>query len=116
MRERQEQLRRRDPQRQVLANRIDRQTGALDRLESQLTGVRATVAAAELRQTPRDAWEAAHTQPLERSFTAGRELGWRRRAEQRAVQAVEPAAVAVELPPVAVEAPSRVLRRGYTRR
>jgi len=112
MRERHAQLRRRNPQRQVLADRIDRQTGALGRLEAQLTGVRATVAAAELRQTPRDAWEAAHTQPLERTFTAGRELGWRRRAEQRAAQAVEPAAVAVELPPVAVEAPSRVLRRG----
>ncbi len=115
MRERHEQLRRRDPQRQVLADRIDRQTGVLGRLEAQLTGIRATVAAAELRQTPRDAWEAAHAQPLERAVTAGRELGWRHRAKQRAGQAVEPAAVAVELPPAAVEAPSRVLRRGKRR-
>jgi len=112
MRERHAQLRRRDPQRQVLADRIDRRTGALERLQAQLTGVRATVAAAELRHTPRDAWEAAHTQPLERAVSAGSELGWRHRAEQRAGQAVEPATVAAELPPVAVEAPSRVLRRG----
>jgi len=111
MRERHEQLRRRDPQRQLLADRIDRQTGVLSRLEAQLTGVLATVAAAELRQTPRDAWEAAHAQPLERAVSAGRELDWRHRAEQRAGQAVEPAAVAVELPPATVEAPSRVLRR-----
>ncbi len=74
------------------------------------------MAAAELGTTPRDARDAAHTQPLERAVSAGRELGWRHRAEQRAVQAVEPAAVTVELPPVTVEAPSRVLRRGYTRR
>ncbi len=96
MRERHAQLRRRDPQRQVLADRIDRQTGALGRLEAQLTGVRATVAAAELRQTPRDAWEAAHTGSLEGAVSAGRELSWRHRAEQRAVQAVEPANVAGE--------------------
>ncbi len=106
-----DQLRRRDPQRQVLADRIDRQTGALDRLEAQLTGVRATLAAAELGTSPRHAWEAAHTEPLERAVSAGRELGWRHRAEQRAVQAVEPAAVTVELPPVVVESPGIALQR-----
>ncbi len=74
------------------------------------------MAAAEQRTTPRHAWEAAHTEPLERAVSAGRELGWRHRAEERALQAVEQAAVTVELPPVTVEAPSRVLRRGYTRR
>jgi len=99
-----EQLRQRDPQRQVLADRIDRQTGALGRLEEQLTGVRATVAAAEQRTTPRDAWDAAHTEPLERAVSAGRELGWRARAEQRAVQVVEPANVAVEAPALVIEA------------
>jgi len=109
-----EQLRRRDPQRQVLADGLDRQTGALDRLQTQLAGVRATVAAAEQRTTPRDAWDAAHTEPLQRAVSAGRELGWRARAEQRAVQAVEPppAPGGIELAPVAVEVPSRVLRRG----
>ncbi len=111
MRAQHDQLRRRDPQRQVLADRIDRQTGALGRLQTQLAGVRATVAAAELGTSPRHAWEAAHTDPLERAVSAGRELGWRARAEQRAVQAVEPAAVTVAPPPVTVEAPSRVLRR-----
>jgi len=106
-----DQLRRRDPQRQVLADRIDRQTGALGRLQEQLTGVRATVAAAEQRQTPRDAWDAAHTQPLERAVSAGRELGWRARAEQRAVQVVEPANVAVEAPAVVVGSPGIALQR-----
>jgi len=111
IREQHDQLRRRDPQRQVLADRIDRQTGALGRLEEQLTGVRATVAAAEQRTTPRDAWDAAHTEPLERAVSAGRELGWRHRAEQRAVQAVAPEAVTVELPPVVVESPGIALQR-----
>ncbi len=103
MRERRAQLRRRDPQRQVLADRIDRQTGALGRLEEQLTGVRATVAAAGLRTTPRDAWDAAHAEPLERAVSAGRELSWRHRAEQRATRVVEPASV-VEAPALVIEA------------
>ncbi len=99
-----DQLRRRDPQRQVLADRIGRQTGALGRLEEQLTGVRATVAAAGQRTTPRDAWDTAHTEPLERAVSAGRELGWRHRAEQRATQVVEPANVAVAAPALVIEA------------
>jgi len=98
------QLRRRDPQRRVLADRIDRQTGALRRLETELAGVRATLATAEQRTTPRDVWDAAHTAPLERAVSAGRELGWRARAEQRAGHAVEPPAVAVEPAAVAAEA------------
>ncbi len=47
-------------------------------------------------------WDAAHTTPLERAVSAGRELGWRARAEQRAGQAVEPPAVAAEAAAVAV--------------
>jgi len=104
IRERHGQLRRRDPQRQVLADRIDRQTGALRRLETELAGVRGTVATAEQPTTPRDVWDAAHTAPLERAVSAGRELGWRARAEQRAGHAVEPPAVAAEAAAVAVEA------------
>ncbi len=104
IREQHEQLRRRDPQRQVLADRIGRQTGVLGRLEEQLAGVRATVAAAGQRKTPRDAWDAAHIEPLERAVSAGRELGWRHRAEQRATQVVEPANVAVAAPALVIEA------------
>ncbi len=102
IREQHGQLRRRDPQRQVLADRIDRQTSALSRLETELAGVRGTVATAEQRTTSRDVWDAAHTAPLERAVSAGRELGWRARAEQRAGHAVEPLAVAAEAAAVAV--------------
>jgi len=68
------------------------------------------VAAAELGTTPRDAWDAAHSEPLERAVSAGRELGWRHRAEERAATAVDPAPAVVELPAVTVE-PPRIVRQ-----
>lgn len=111
LRERQRQLRRRDPQRQLLGDRIERQTGALDRLEAQLAGVRGTVSAAEQRTTPRDTWEAVQTAALARAVDAGRELSWRTRAERRAVQAVEPDAIGVQRPSLTAEAPTIALRR-----
>lgn len=98
------QLRRRGPKRQVLANRLDRQASALSRLETELAGVRSTVTAAEHRTTPRDEWDVAQTGTLERAVSAGRELGWRARAEQRAEQAVEPAAVVAQAPDLEIEA------------
>ncbi len=112
IRERHGQLRRRDPQRQVLGARVERQIVALDRLEAELAGVRATVSAVEQRTTPRDAWEAAHNESLARAVDAGRELSWRTRADRRAVQAVEPDAIGVQRPTIVAEAPAAVLRRG----
>ena len=112
IRERHGQLRRRDPQRQVLGARVERQIVALDRLEAELAGVRATVSAVEQRTTPRDAWEAAHNESLARAVDAGRELSWRARADRRAVQAVEPDVIGVQRPTIAAEAPAAVLRRG----
>jgi len=46
--------------------------------------------------------DAAHTEPPERAVSAGRELGWRARAEQRTVQVVEPANVAVKAPALVI--------------
>ncbi len=117
IREQHGQLRRRDPQRQVLADRINRQTGAPQPAGDAANSRPDHHSGCGAGDDPtRDAWDAARTRPLERAVSAGRELGWRHRGEQRAVRAVEPAAVTVELPPVTVEAPSRVLCRGYTRR
>jgi len=111
IREQHDQLRRCDPHRQVLADRIDRQTSSLDRVKTQLATVRAMVAAAEQRTTPRDAWDAAHTEPVELAVSAGRELGWRHRAEQRAASVARAGPHAVEAPPVVIEAPGIALQR-----